>query len=462
MPNIYGLLSVSQTALMTQQKAIDITGNNIANVNTPGYSRQRLNMEQNEPIRYDGGQMSTGVRADRKIQRIYDRFVNGQIAYENQQMGRWEAQQQTLEKAELTFDEATGYGLNNAMSSFWTSWQELANNPTGQVERTTLLANSQNLTDSFNKLSIDLTEVRQEADISMANTVDQINPLTQQLAELNLKIGQVEAGGQNANDYRDERDQLLKELSQLIDIQSFEDGDGHLHVDTANGKVLVDRGSSWELTTAENGSGFQDIFWMDSQGNPANITSQISGGKLKGWIEARDVVIPDYLNRIDTLALGIINSVNAIHSSGYALDGTTTGLNFFSGSGAADISVDGAIEADVDLIAASATAAGAPGDESNAIAMANLQNSVTVGGTTFDDYYNSIINDVGSDVFQATTYNNHQQSMLSSLESHREEVSGVSLDEEMVNLLKFQHAYQAAAKLVTTVDDLLQTVMDMI
>jgi flagellar hook-associated protein 1 FlgK len=174
------------------------------------------------------------------------------------------------------------------------------------------------------------------------------------------------------------------------------------------------------------------------------------------------VVIPDYLNRIDTLALGIINNVNAIHSGGYALDGTTTGLNFFSGSGASDMAVDSAIEADVDLIAAAATASGAPGDESNAIAMANLQNSVTIGGATFDDCYNSIINDVGNDVFQATTYHDHQQSMVSSLESYREEVSGVSLDEEMVNLLKFQHAYQAAAKLVTTVDNLLQTVMDMV
>jgi flagellar hook-associated protein 1 FlgK len=462
MPNIYGLLSVSQTALMTQQKAIDITGNNIANVNTPGYSRQRLNMEQNEPIRHDGVQMSTGVRADRKIQRIYDRFVNSQLAYENQQMGRWEAQQQTLQKAELTFDETTGYGLNDAMASFWSSWQELANNPTGHVERTTLLANSQNLADAFNKLSGDLTSVRQDADLSITDAVGQINPLTQQVAELNLKISQVEAGGQNANDYRDERDQVLQQLSQMIDVQSFEDGNGNLHVDTANGKVLVDGGASWQLTTAENGSGFNDVFWVDSQGTPVNITSQISGGKLKGWIEARDGIIPDYLNRLDTLATGIIDSVNAIHSSGYALDGTTTGLNFFSGSGAADMAVDSNIAANVDLIAAAATAAGAPGDETNAIAIANLQNSAAVGGATFDDYYNSIVNDVGSAVQQATTFNNHQQSMVSNLENYREEVSGVSLDEEMVNLLKFQHAYQAAAKLVTTVDDMLKTVIDMI
>jgi flagellar hook-associated protein 1 FlgK len=160
--------------------------------------------------------------------------------------------------------------------------------------------------------------------------------------------------------------------------------------------------------------------------------------------------------------LGVINGVNTIHSGGFALDGIATGHDFFSGSSASDMAVNSVIAADVDLIAAAATAAGAPCDESNAIAIANLQNSLAVGGTTFDDYYNAIVNDLGSDVSQATAYQGHQQSMVSNLENYREEVSGVSLDEEMVNLLKFQHAYQAAAKLVTTVDDLLQTIMDMI
>jgi len=462
MPNIYGLLSVGQTALMTQQKAIDITSNNISNVNTPGYSRQRLNMEQNEPIRYDGGQLSTGVRANRKIQRIYDRFINAQINGENEELGRWQAQKEILEKAELMFDDASGYGLSSAMSQFWASWQNLTSNPSGRVERVTLLADSQNLADTFNKLNYDLTELRKDADLSVTNAVDQINPITSQIAELNLKIEEAEAGGHNANEYRDKRDLLTKELSNLIDVQSFEDGDGYMHIYTANGKTLVDRNFSWDLTTANNGSGFAGVYWVNSQGVQEDISASITGGKLKGWLEARDTLVPDYQNRLDALSAEIINQVNTQHRSGFSLDGATTNQDFFSGSGAEDMAVSSAIEADVNLIAAASTAAGAPGDESNALAIANLQHGLLMSGATFDDYYGSIVSDLGSNVAQATTYHGHQETMLSSLENYREEVSGVSLDEEMVNLIQYQTAYQAAAKIINTVNDMMSTLMNMV
>lgn len=460
MPNIYGLLSVGQTALATQQKAIDITSNNIANVNTPGYSRQRLNMEQNEPIRYDGGQMSTGVKADRKIQRIYDRFINAQINGENEELGRWQAEKEILEKAELMFDDASGYGLSGSMSQFWGAWQDLTNNPSGNVERVTLLADSQNLADTFNKLNYDLTELRKDADLSIKGTVDEINPRTSEIAELNLKIEEVEAGGHNANDYRDKRDLLVKELSNFIDIHSFEDGDGYTHIYTANGKSLVDRGSSWDLTAQDNGSGYAGIFWVNSQGIPEEITTEITGGKLKGWIEARDTIIPDYLQRLDDLSSGIIGAVNGLHQSGYDLNGNL-GQDFFSGTNAQTMAINTNIEADVSLIAA-ASIPSAPGDESNALAIANLQHGLLVSGSTFNDYYNSLVSDVGSNVAQAATYHGHQETMLSSLENYREEISGVSLDEEMVNLIQFQSAYQAAAKIINTVDEMMDVLMNMV
>jgi flagellar hook-associated protein 1 FlgK len=131
MPNIYGMLNVAKSALLTQQKAIDITGNNIANVNTPGYSRQRLLIQQNSPVRVDGQTMSTGVSADPQIQRFYNQFLSAQLIGENQNMGRWEAQQSALEKAELMFDESNGYGLNGAINDYFNAWQDLSNNPSG-------------------------------------------------------------------------------------------------------------------------------------------------------------------------------------------------------------------------------------------------------------------------------------------------------------------------------------------
>ena len=464
---VYGMLNVAKTALITQQKALDITANNIANVNTEGYSRQRLTMEQNEPVRYDGGTLSTGVRANRTIQRIYDRFINAQLADAASKEGRWQAQGETLEKAELMFDEVSGYGLNNAMSQFWGAWQQLSNNPSGYTERVTLIGESQNMTDVFNKLTRDLNQVQKDSDTSINGAVGDINTLTREIAELNLKVAEIEAGNDHsANEFRDQRDLKLKELSNLINVNSFEDADGYLTVVTANGHTLVDRVNSWDLTTGLNANGFNDVFWQSSSGTLQNITSDISDGKLKGWIEARDTVIPDYLTRLDDMALTMITAVNTLHSSGLTLEAPPddTGIDFFTGTDASDIAVNTDIVNNSNLLAAALNTEGVPGGNGNAIAISELQNSLSMsGGTaTFDDFYDSLVSDVGRNVSQAKVNTDHQSMVSLQLSTYREEVSGVSMDEEMVNMVQFQSAYTAAAKLVSTVDQMLQTLIDMI
>lgn len=464
---IYGMLNVAKTSLITQQKALDVTANNIANVNTEGYSRQRLNMEQNEPVRYEGGTLSTGVRANRTIQRIYDRFINAQLVDAAAKEGRWEAQGETLEKAELMFDEVSGYGLNNSMSQFWDAWQQLSNNPSGYTERVTLIGESQNLTDVFNKLTRDLEQVQQDSDVSIEGAVEDINTLTREMAELNLKIAEVEAGNEHsANDFRDQRDLKLKELSSLINVNSFEDADGYLTVITANGNTLVDRVSSWNLTTDLNASGFNDVFWESSSGATQNITSDISDGKLKGWIEARDTVIPDYLDRLDDMAQSMITAVNTLHSSGLTMEAPPddTGIDFFSGTDASDIAVNSDIVSNSNLLAAALNTEGVPGGNGNAIAISELQNSLSMsGGTaTFDEFYDSLVSDVGRNVYQAKVNTDHQSMVSLQLSTYREEVSGVSMDEEMVNMVQFQSAYSAAAKLVTAVDEMLQSLIAMV
>ena len=462
---IYGMLNVARTALITQQKALDITANNIANVNTEGYSRQRLNMEQNEPVRYEGGTLGTGVRANRTIQRIYDRFLAGQIAGAASQQGRWDAQLETLEKAELMFDDASGYGLNGAMTEFWNSWQDVANNPSGYTERATLLANTENLTMVFNKLSRDLSQVQGDSDLSIKGAVDSINGLTSEIASLNLKIAEVEAGNEHsANAFRDQRDLKLNALSSLVDVNSFEDADGYLTIITANGHTLVDRTRSWDLTTETNANGFQDIFWESSSGAQQNITSDLSTGKLKGWIEARDVIIPEYLTRLDDMAVAMANAVNTQHNSGLDRNGDP-GLDFFSPfTGASDITVNGLIVNDTNLIAAAADTEGVPGGNSNAIAVAEIQHRLLMSGgsATIDDFFNGLVSDVGWFVSQAKVNMDHQSTVSLQLATYREEVSGVSMDEEMVNMVQFQSAYNAAAKLVSTVDEMLNTLIAMV
>lgn len=472
---IYGMLNNAKSALITQQKALDVTANNIANVNTEGYSRQRLSIEQSGPITYPGGTLNSGVQTKTSIQRIYDRFLTAQMADAAAQGGRWEAQRETLEKAELMFDDASGYGLNGAMADFFVSWQEVANNPSGFTERATLLADAQSMTQVFNKVNRDLTQVQIDSDLSITGAVDDINGLTNEIADLNLKIAEVENGSaQIANEFRDHRDMKRKALSNLIDISSFEDDNGYLTIATANGHNLVERVRSWNLTTDSNTDGFQDVFWESSSGNLDDITDDISTGKLKGWIEARDEIIPEYRTRLDDLSQEMAATVNDQHNLGrdlYGLAGEDFFLSKSGGSvtGAADITVNDTIVNDTNLVAAGLYEASTDGevfsgDNRNAIAMADIQSRLVMSGdtSTMNDFYNSLVSDAGRFVSQASVNEEHQSAVSLQLDAYREEVSGVSLDEEMVNLVQFQSAYAAAAKLVTAADEMLQTIIQMV
>ncbi len=460
MPNISGILDIGRGALLAHQKAISITGHNIANVNTPGYSRQRVNLATNPGLTDASGQIGAGVRVS-DIQRIYDQFLGSQINTESYNQGKWEAQKSSLERVEFIFDETTGFGLNQAMSDFFNAWQDLANNPEGHTERQVLAAKSEIMAETFNKISYDLNQLQNDLDSSIEGAVIEINTIAGQISDLNIKISDIEKSGQSANDLRDERGLLLKELSSMIDISTFEGNDGQITVLVGNGRPLVQPPYSMSLSTVTNASGHEDVLWVDRDGNSVDITNDISGGKLKGWLEVRDVKIEDYKTRLDDLASSIITEVNNLHTAGFDLNGAVGGA-FFTGTSASDIAVDTNIVNDVNLIAASGT--GAPGDNSNAIAITNLQNGLLMsGGTaTCDDFYNSLVSDVGIAMQSAQMNYDHQTAMASSLDNYRESISGVSLDEEMVNLVKFQHAYDAAAKLISAVDEMMNTVMNMV
>jgi flagellar hook-associated protein 1 len=463
MGNLFGLMGIAQSSLLTQQKAIEITGNNIANVNTPGYSRQRVNMVQQAPSMVGNDLVSRGVIADPEIQRFYDQFLSGQLNGENESLGRWQAQKEGLEKVELSFDEATGYGLSSAMGEYWNAWQDLANNPGGVVERSNLISAGQYMSDTFNNISGSLTALQNDADTQVVAIVGDVNAMAEQVAQLNLKITQQEANGNNANSYRDERDQLVFNMAKLIDIDSFEDGDGNLAVMVGNGRPLVEGANSWALSTTPSGSGVQNINWTDSGGNTFDITSQINNGELKGWIETRDVLVTDYAGQLDLLAGTIIDQVNNLHATGLTLEDPviTPNVNFFTGTNAASMAVNSAIVSNSDLVAAAGPGGTLPGDNSNAIAIAALQgdNTFMPGNSTFDNYFNTLIGRVGSDVQAAGFKSDHQTTMVHNLENYRQEVSGVSLDEEMVNLIKFQHAYDAAARMINTANEMLDSLM---
>ena len=560
MAGINGIMNLAGNALLTQQKAINVTGHNIANVNTPGYSRQKLMLENKTPVQSSVGPMGTGVEAV-SVERVYDRFLGVQINSESESLGRWETKKNSLELAEVIFDESGEFGLSQFLSQFWGAWQDLTNDPSGYNERVVLQAKSEVMTGTFNRIYSDLQKASEGFDASIEGAVEEINRLSEQIADLNAKIMEVEATGYSANDYRDQRDLALNELAGLIDINTFEDATGRVTVSVGAGQTLVESNSSRNLTTQINGFGSKDIAWVRPDGTTVNITGNISNGKLKGWLEARDVDIRGYMRQLDTLAEGLMERVNNLHLAGYGLDGST-GNDFFTGiatasgdmdslltitaepggtgnirvtlvgggtagaemvttdavtgdiqiaiedgvstgaqiaaalqahsgintvaaaapgaawdlsagtntaalaggSSAEAIQVNVAISTNLDLIAASSSSAGIPGNNDQAIAIANLQHALTMNGnsSTFEDFYNSLVSKVGGDVQNANAYYTHQFDMVVQLENRRESISGVSLDEEMINLIKFQTAYDAAAKLISTADELLQTVLNMV
>jgi len=460
--DIFGVLNMGSKALTVQQKGIYVTGNNIANVNTPGYSRQRLNLSSDVPLNTGIGPVGSGVTAN-EIERVYDRFLGVQINNETQSLGQWEAYKDSVERVEMVFDESGGYGLNQVMSEFWNSWQDLTNNPSGSIERTILVAKSEMLTATLSQNYEDLQQIQQDIDSNIEGAVGEINRLSQNMVDLNQKIIQTELGGHTANEYRDQRDLVLKELSELIDISSFEDANGGVTVSVGSGQVLVEGTHTYTLSTQPDASGHRDITWIDNSGNSVIISNDISKGKLKGWLDARDVDINDSLNKLDTLASDLMGAVNSRHRLGFGLD-NSTGNDFFSGAAtAAGIQVNPLIAVDINLIAA-AQGVDKPGDSRNAIAIANLQEAQTMnGGTaTFSAYYDSMVSDAGLAVQQATSYYDHQSQMVLQVENYRESISGVSIDEETVNLIKYQNAYQAAAKLINTADEMMETILSMI
>jgi len=463
MTGIFGTLNMGKRALLAQQLAINVTGHNISNVNTEGYSRQKVVMETNPPTSAWPGQVGTGVRAA-QINRVYDHFLGTQIQDEKTNLGRWEAQQSGLKNIDAIFNESNGYGLNQTMNEFWNSWQELSNNPSSITERNNVVEKGKALSSAFHRIHDELEQAQQQADDNIKATIDRINTLAEQIADLNKNISSVEANGQKANDYRDQRDMLVKDLSSLIDIKTFENNNGQLDIILGSGRPLVSNSSFQSLSADIRGDGLNDVVWNDGYGTSVNITNNISGGELKGWLEVRDTNIDNYLGKLDSLAGGIISGVNGLHSTGYGLNRSTNGQNFFSGTDASDIGVNSNIVNDVTLIAAANNSGGAPGDNLNAVAIVNLQNSLLMNGNsaTYNSFYSSLISEAGNASATASANREHQSSIITYLENRREAVSGVSLDEEMVNLIKFQHAYESAAKVISTADELLDTLIDMV
>lgn len=455
MGGLSGSLNIVLQSLLTDQGAIETTSNNIANVNTPGYSRQRPDLEETPPIQIGGLTFGTGVQL-KQIVSLRDSILDLRVNQETQQQGQLEGFLGPAQQIQSLFNETAGTGLQTNITAFFNSLSQLSTNPSNLNTRQAVLSAAQNLATSFNQTSINLSNLQNSVNLSVTQSVSQINTLTTQIAAVNKQVSTAATAGNNPGPFIDQRQQLLNQLSSLVGISEINAGNGSLTITTANGAPLVVAGQSFGLTTQTNASGFQNIL---SQGS--DITSQITGGQLAGQLQIRDQEIPSIQNSLDTLAFNLSSAVNTQHQAGFDLNGNAGGNLFTPTTGVAGAANQISVAiTDPKLVAASGD--GTAGDNSNANALLALQNQNIISGQKPLDFYGNLVFKIGNDVSNAQSNQRAGSQVLTQIQNLQGGVSNVDINEESANLVRFQNAYEASARVVTVINTLLETTIGMV
>ncbi len=576
-------LNTARVGMQASMTEIDIVGHNIANADNPDYRRQVGYLETTTPIPSDLGPRGTGVQVSR-VESLYDRFLFQQVNHETSNQGMWDSLATGLDGVERVFNDPDDNGLASQMAEFWGAWEDLANQPEGGVEREMLTGKSQVLTSTLNSMDDDLTFQRQVLNSYFDQGVDDINQMSDSLGAMNQAILESEINGGRNNDLRDKQLALVSDLSELVDIDYNENDSGQLNVMLQGGKPLVLGSEVYHLNSQADDQGDLHAYF-GIEGVP--LDDSLGGGKMKGWVDARDSLVQAQ-DDLDRMTSSLIFNVNQAHFQGYNLDGetgetffdhnidlavgqenegdavisfnadstnaeapegiawatlanyddfeirftgdhvdgsgtkdfvvvnTTTGveldpnmyeiddtvagdgqliinfndtsetsadkgyhlkLSFSSGEepkkndtfslsfgmdASSSIEVNSVLE-DPDKVAISDNYFEVPGNNKIALDIAQLQYQQVVDGNyTYSEYYTSLVSRVGSDSYTAQSRQSQSKMVLDELNVREESVSGVSIDEEMVDLMKYQQSYQAAARLITTVDELMQILNDMI
>jgi flagellar hook-associated protein 1 FlgK len=504
-------LETAKRALFTQQAALQTTGQNIANANTAGYSRQVVNMQASRPMEAIGmthstspGQIGTGVEVT-SITRIRESFLDNQYRNNSQDQGKLSIQADTLGKLESIFNEPSTTGIQTLVDNYWKSWSDLAQDPENVTGRQILSENTLALTNAINLSSKQLGDLKKDLTDNIGVKATQVNTILDNVSKLNLEISRISAYGDNPNDLQDQRDLLVDQLSKIVNITVTDTPQGY----------NINMGSTALVTG-------QTYAPVDAAGLQGAYGTDLSSGEVYGMITSRDTFVKNYQSQLDTLANSLangkfsvtipagsvlpegitlngvtysgssrtlstaltipVNGINQLHTMGYTLqDPPTPGVPFFVSSDggpitASSIRLNPIIEKTPDAIATSMRTDGTPekvvpGNNTLSLLMANLKdtkiNFVSPDGSvpviangTMADYYRSVIGQLGVQSQDAKRQVTNQDAILAQVDSSRQSVSGVSLDEEMSNLIKFQHAYNAAARVMTMEDQLLDKVIN--
>jgi flagellar hook-associated protein 1 len=446
MSSLFGSVSIALRSMLAQQAAISVTTNNVSNINTPGYSRQRVDLIEADAV-FNGQQMvGTGVDLQ-GITSLRDRVLELRINDEKRQQGSLQGQVRALQDIETMFSSDTNT-LGDDINQFFNSISELSADASSVPLRQAVLTAGGNLATRFQLTATTLKQRESSIDLEVQQSVQHVNEITGEIAKLNLRIAESSTTGSEASSFEDRRNLLLQDLSTEIGNKVTVADDGFT-VTAANGSTLVLGHQAVPLTVSRSQDGSPCIM---SEGQ--DITSAISGGQLQGLLNVRDKVIPDMLANLDTLAGSISTSVNGIHRAGFDLDGNAGG-DFFAPPPGGNLGAASTIAlaiSDPRKLAASTNATA--GDNANLNQLLDLRQQPAVNGQRITEYYAKIAFDLGSKLSNAKSELDASDLISQQLANQRGGLSGVSLDEEAANLVRYQRAYEAAARVLSVLSDL--------
>ena len=460
MPSPFQGIESSRRALNAFQRSLDTTGHNIANVNTKGFSRQRAELGVSTPNTYVAGRtinIGSGVNLV-QISRSRDTFLESRRQDVNGDQGRAEAGLSLLERVQSSFLDVSGKGISSALESFYNSWSSMANDPSSTTNRQQVLSSARDLSTKVRTAYSDLKSVSDSQTKAVSETIGQIQSYADQIGKLNAEIRANMAGGGLPNDLMDQRDQAVAELSKLVNIDTNLGSDNSLSVFVGS-LPLVDQVGSRTFPTSFDTA-------TSTVNDGGSINWPISGGYLKGQFDGLGDVA-SYMTQLDNLANTLRSQVNSLHASGVTNAGAVGGF-FFSDNattpilGAANLYVDSSLDANPALLVTGTTSAAGDGTIATAMSKLRDQSVAGLGSQTTRGYFSALLSTVGRDIATAQNDRDTAYALGEQVESQIQDVSGVNLDDELANLQQFQRSYQASAKVLSMMDEMLGDLINMV
>lgn len=453
---ISNLFDLTSRSLAVYQRALNVTSHNIANANNPDFSRQRVVFQTERPDVKADGEWGAGVKID-DVLRVRNRLTDVQVRAYNSKYSDSEKRSTILGQVESLFSEPSDLGLSSMMNQFFNSWSKLAVTPNSDQLRNNVIQSAQKMTAKMKNLYEGLNQVQSDLQLEINEKVGDLNNTLKNIQSLNKKITEANIAGQSANDLQDQRDKLIDDLSKLANINVNMDEHGAANI-SIGGVFAVDGYNANEFKASYDSSGRVSITNKDETARMA-----LNGGEIYALNDLYSNVIPGYKNNIDTLANQLMTTVNTAHSAGYTLKGApdNTGINFFSGYGGGELQINPQILIDPGYIAAS-DADGNSGNGKLALQIASLTDTKVINGKSIGEFYSQIVSSLGTEKQLNDQSVESNKLVLDQLEAQKASNSGVSIDEEMTNLIRFQRSYDASAKIIKIADEMLQTLLNMV